>query len=487
LVAILVLAVGGIYAISDAVKAIEFAALSRGTAAALQERTDEYDLVGHEVHLQRLVSEVPTVLGADQGREPARAWLRDWEQLRQIAPRLRAASTGIKAKRLSRAAGDDHSDRHDAESYRLAALTALAAGIDSGEVVHAQRIRDHVRWTDEIDSFPHALYIDRWRAAREAVIQADGLTASTRYRYRTLDLTPQRGLVPIGMNPVTQLWEFYDLRSAWDPAGSTELKDIPIPQHEPGTGHISVTDSTGIVFVLLPAEKCWLGAQSLTPSAPLYDPQRGAIEPTPHEVEFGALFVARHELGIGQWERLTGLKSSQATPSPVSLLTSNTKRHPVNDSTDSALVWDLKRFSLRIPTSEEWERAARAGTVTRFYTGHSIETLRGHANLASDEMQERVPWSWGLDGYADLAPIDALLPNQNGLHHVFGNIAERTQSSPTLTLSAELWFRMHGTRATVYLGDCCSFGGTGSYEPSATRPRGLTLHTGLRLVRDVMP
>ena len=53
----------------------------------------------------------------------------------------------------------------------------------------------------------------------------------------------------IGQNPATGLWEFYDLRSAWD--GASDPAQLPIPTHR-DDGSIAVTDDLGIVFVLLP-------------------------------------------------------------------------------------------------------------------------------------------------------------------------------------------------------------------------------------------
>ena len=63
-----------------------------------------------------------------------------------------------------------------------------------------------------------------WAAARDAIAKADGVVASELYRQHPIALVPQIGLVPIGVNPVTKLWEFYHLRS-----GSPKT---PIPAHD---------------------------------------------------------------------------------------------------------------------------------------------------------------------------------------------------------------------------------------------------------------
>jgi len=90
-----------------------------------------------------------------------------------------------------------------------------------------------------------------WSAAREAIAKADDVVASKRYAGISIPLPDEAviGLVPIGMNPVTKLWEFYDLRSAWD--GKQAATEIDIPRHKED-GSIEVKPGTGIVFVQHP-------------------------------------------------------------------------------------------------------------------------------------------------------------------------------------------------------------------------------------------
>lgn len=83
----------------------------------------------------------------------------------------------------------------------------------------------------------------------------------------------------------------------------------------------------------------------------------------------------------------------------------------------------------RLPTEAEWEYAARAGTTTLFAYGNDLT------------WEEANFWS-GIDGemrFADpelpgqLRPIavDLLRPNPWGLHHMAGNVRERTMSCYT--------------------------------------------------------
>ena len=65
-------------------------------------------------------------------------------------------------------------------------------------------------------------------------------------------LKRQRGLIPIGENPKTGLWEFYHLRSG--------AEGHPIPKHD-ADGRLEITGATGMVFVLLLGGMFWQGAQ----------------------------------------------------------------------------------------------------------------------------------------------------------------------------------------------------------------------------------
>src|SRR5262249_8937168 len=142
-----------------------------------------------------------------------------------------------------------------------------------------------------------------WAEARAAIAKADGEVASRLYAGKAIELRDEdvTGLVPIGMNPVTKLWEFYELRSAWD--AKSDPREIPIPEHD-GEGRIEATAATGIVFVLLPGGTFTMGAQR--GDGPNHDPQARSDESPVHEVTLLPFFLARHELTRAQWQRLVG-------------------------------------------------------------------------------------------------------------------------------------------------------------------------------------
>jgi serine/threonine protein kinase/formylglycine-generating enzyme required for sulfatase activity len=254
------------------------------------------------------------------------------------------------------------------------------------------------------------------------------------YGQHPIDLAPQFGLVPIGRNPVTGLWEFYDLRSAWD--GEADPSEIAVPQHDE-QGRIQVGDDTGIVFVLLPGGQTTVGAQSATPDGPNYDPDAGASMGPVRTLQLQPYFVARHELTQGQWLRLwagdahmrepsrlkAGLILFSSVPLKNSLVT---HANPVENVDWFACDWLLRLHGLQLPTTAQWEHACRAGTTTTWSCAES--ELVDHANL-SDATPEAAGTGWAKympwdDGCASHAGVGWFAPNRFGLHDMHGNVWE---------------------------------------------------------------
>jgi formylglycine-generating enzyme required for sulfatase activity len=313
-----------------------------------------------------------------------------------------------------------------------------------------------------------------WAEARAALAKADGIVASELYRGQVLPLRDQDvvGLVPIGMNPATKLWEFYELRSAWD--GSRDPATLEIPRHvRNGTdeGHIRVGDDPGIVFVLLPGGSFTMGAQRADGRAPNFDASARDDE-TPHRVTLSPFFLARHEMTQGQWKRLTGQEPSQYRAGTLVDRQNLTWASPVEQIDWFSCERWLPRYGMALPTEAQWEYGCRAGTSTPWWTGAERDSLRGAVNLpdhtaamAGVTWSDIADWPDLEDGFVVQAPVDTLRPNPFGLHPVHGNVFEWCADwySATYTPLAA------GATRRVSRGGCC--GQAASFARSAFRGR----------------
>jgi serine/threonine protein kinase/formylglycine-generating enzyme required for sulfatase activity len=222
-----------------------------------------------------------------------------------------------------------------------------------------------------------------WAEARAAV------AASPNYRGQDIPLRDRDvlGLVPIGENPQSGLWEFYDLRSAWD--GKVDPATLRIPS-QMGNGHIVMTARAGVVFVLLPGG-----------TLPSETPVRDSVEERRLGVRLDAFFIGKYEVSQAQWERWTGENPSLSTGANRGVL-------PVEGVTWYAADQTLTRLGLRLPSELQWEYGVRGGTPTLWWTGDRTEDI------------ERAEWC----SIGPPQPIGRMVPNPFGLCDMAGNVGE---------------------------------------------------------------
>ncbi|MCA8975803.1 MAG: protein kinase, partial [Planctomycetes bacterium] len=224
-----------------------------------------------------------------------------------------------------------------------------------------ERVRRDLALLDQIIAPELERNRDRWQRTIDDV----------RAAYRGLTLRPMPGLVPMGQNPTSGLFEFRDLKS------------------DPG-------DGSGIVFVLIPAGTFRIGSFRGEPGLAQNDPMAADDELHGTLTSLDDFMLARTELTRAQWSALT----DTAVPDP------GTAELPMTGIDWHSARAALRTYDLDLPTEAQWEYACRATTTT--------------------------PWSCGpnsaVTGYGWFGErpqaVARLAANRWGLFDMHGNVAE---------------------------------------------------------------
>jgi len=241
-----------------------------------------------------------------------------------------------------------------------------------------------------------------------------------RARHPGLDITPQMGLVPLGIDPVSKLWEFADLASG----------EVPRRNED---GNLSLREETGLVFVLLPGGTFWLGAQKTDPDAPNHDPDTAPDETPAREITLSPFLLSKYEMTQAQWLRITGTQPSHVGPTGWTTTwnrgeTKPLLTHPVEKVDWSECALQCGRLGLALPSEAQWEYAARGGTREPWWFGADAAALATAGNVADQSAKQFLqsglqyaPWD---DGATVHLPVDAQDPNPFGFHGMLGNVWE---------------------------------------------------------------
>ena len=250
------------------------------------------------------------------------------------------------------------------EFVRGDTMPGVEQRLDAARVVHEQTIVAHQA---------------KWDEAIAAIAAADGVRASAEYAKVPPKLTPQVGLVPLGMDPQSKLWEFVHL------ASGTPGKEFPV--RDSATQRLVPTGDMGLVFVLIPGG-----------SLPEGTKDEGSETSVRLGVKLDAFFLSKFEMTQGQWLRLT--KSN-----PSYRKDHNDLALPVENVNwfDSEQVCRQQGFVL--PTELRWEYACRAGT-TMWWTG--------------DDKNLRAV----IEGSTSVLAVGSKRPNPFGLFDMGGNVWE---------------------------------------------------------------
>jgi len=281
--------------------------------------------------------------------------------------------------------------------------------------------------------------------------------------YDGLSIREQLGLVPIGRDPDSGLWEFWHVQTGERPERDEN-------------GKLVMKEEIGLVFVLVPGGTFWLGAQRKDTEGRNYDPQAKGDESDKHgnpvDVTLAAYFLSKYEMTQGQWERFTGRNPSFWF---ASYPENSGPLFPVEQVTWADCDRELFRSGLVLPTEAQWERACRAGTETPWSSGPQAASLAEFGNIADathGRMFKNTDVEEFDDGFGPPAAVGSLKANGYGLFDMHGNLWEWCRDAygsydlPTAERHGER--SMQGTSNRVSRG--------GSYYDRATLARSAYRH-----------
>jgi formylglycine-generating enzyme required for sulfatase activity len=276
----------------------------------------------------------------------------------------------------------------------LGAALAAFADQDHGVLGQIERRLESARTLEQRTIHDRAA---EWDAAVAAIADPDG-------PYRGLVIRPQLGLVPLGPDPESGLWEFGHCGASGE-----------IPGRD-GRGALPLDDGSALVLVFLPGGTYRQGDAGV--ALPDYEgPSR--------TVTLAPFFLSKYEMTQAQWLRVAATNPSQHEVGTTFSGIRTTGRHPVEFVTWLECAEVMRRLDLCLPTEAQWEFALRGGTSTRYWTGEQPESLAGTGNMtprpgdSTDPLDQLLQDAWDVH-----APVGSFRPNPYGLHDMIGNVKE---------------------------------------------------------------
>ena len=207
------------------------------------------------------------------------------------------------------------------------------------------------------------------------------------------------------------------------------------PPNRGANGKIVLEEGMGLVFVLIPGGKFWMGAQKDDEHGHNFDPEARNEESPVREVALSPYFISKYEMTQGQWERIAGHNPSYFGPSNYATICNRDGKgwnalHPVEQISWTECASLMERLGLSLPTEAQWEYACRAGTESVYWSGNAKELLFDVANVADTYAKTHGGGNWPVpyeawdDGNTVHGEIGTYRANAFGLHDVPGSVWE---------------------------------------------------------------
>ncbi len=325
----------------------------------------------------------------DESVEALDQWLADANALEARLPLHRQTLAELKERGANRSSAAPTPDRIKQESELERSLHFLVSGLESlaKDDPFSATIASVMRRRQQAGEQRNVMNREGRAAWADAIAAIADPAVSP--AYNGLRITPQAGLLPIGQDPQSKLWEFWHM-----PSGAR-------PERDPKTGKYAMDENSGVILVLVPGGHALLGTSSEELWREMFP--RNEINPA-REVDLRPFFASKFEFTQGQWKRVTG-----TNPSTYDWLTAQAALRiepssPVESVTRVACIQTLGMIGLRLPTRDEWEFSARGGKPI--------------GPLASDEA------NIAGGNFIAAAPVGQLKPNGYGLYDTLGNVWE---------------------------------------------------------------
>lgn len=253
--------------------------------------------------------------------------------------------------------------------------------------LHQGRHRIEAQLLHAESSVRDAAAVEAWDEAIRAIARSE--------HYRNAQwpngdqLTPQLGLVPIGTDPETELWEFAHLATG-RPA-----------KRDPLTRKILLDVDMGVVLVLLPGGR-----------VPVADSEDQEQLRDLTDIELDTFFLSKYEMTQAQWNRVDVFRRSGrerlSDLNPAGDISYNDCRELL-----ASVGW------LRLSTEAQWEYGCRAGTTSKWWAGNDEDDLHDVGNFRlGTRRRDDIPLA------SSTTYIGSMRPNGFGLHDVHGNATE---------------------------------------------------------------